>query len=111
VSNSKGRLTSASSSVSTTSITAYDALGRVTQSQQATAGQTYSFSYGYDLAGNLTSQIYPSGKVVVSGLDTAGRITSVAAGSTTYASSFSYSPQGAIGVMKLVPTPALTPAA
>jgi len=37
VSNSKGQLPSASSSVLTTSITAYDALGRVTQSQQATA--------------------------------------------------------------------------
>lgn len=37
MSNSKGQLPSASSSVLTTSITAYDALGRVTQSQQATA--------------------------------------------------------------------------
>jgi hypothetical protein len=35
------------------SILAYDALGRVTASQQVTAGQTYNFGYSWDLSGAL----------------------------------------------------------
>jgi YD repeat-containing protein len=39
-----------------------------------TAGQSYNFSYTYNLAGALTSETYPSGRVVTSRYDgAAGR--------------------------------------
>jgi len=48
--NSKGRLTSVSSSASAIKYTTFDALGRVTAASQVTDGQKYSMSYGYNLA-------------------------------------------------------------
>jgi YD repeat-containing protein len=45
-----------------TSYAGYDPMGRVTASSQQTAGHVYSMSYDYDLAGNLTREIYPSVK-------------------------------------------------
>src|SRR5205085_2917248 len=59
------------------SYTAYDALGRVKASTQATGDQSYSMAYDYDLAGNLTSEQYPSGRVVKSEYDSAGRLAGV----------------------------------
>ena len=53
--------------------TAYDAQGRITASSQVTAGQTYSFSYGYNAAGSLTSETYPSGRVVKTAYDGVNR--------------------------------------
>lgn len=105
---------------------AYDVLGRVTKSIQVTdaraAGnsqpnwQSYTFSsYSYDLAGNLTSQIYPSGREVGTTVDEAGRISQVwgkapstcaagwdcTQGTRVYADSFSYSAHGAIKAVML----------
>jgi RHS repeat-associated protein len=112
VSNSKGRLTQVSSTVSKTNyfgydtmgqvIGGYDAMGRVTASSQVTNGQTYTFAYGYNLAGGMTSETYPSGRTVSTGYDTTGRINGVTgSGDKTYASSFTYWPHGAMNVMKL----------
>jgi hypothetical protein len=56
VANGIGRLGLVQNAYSTTNYTAFDAMGRVAASNQATAGQTYSFSYGYNLAGSLTSE-------------------------------------------------------
>lgn len=98
--NAKGRLTSISSSVSTTSYAGFDALGRVLSSSQATNGQTYSLGYEYDLAGNLKSELYPSGRMVQHGFDAAGRLQSVTGikgtSSTTYAAGLSYTAHGAV---------------
>ncbi len=104
--NGKGRLTSVVSSVSTTSYGEYDALGRIKQSSQTTNGQSYSMSYGYNLAGAMTSQAYPSGRIVTTSYDNAGRLSSVSgqkAGETnkTYASQLSYSSHAAVTEMKL----------
>jgi RHS repeat-associated protein len=78
VANSKGRLTSVSTSASVNSYTAYDALGRVTASAQTTDGVTYTMpDYRYDLAGDVTSEQYPSGRVVKTEYDAAGRIAGV----------------------------------
>ena len=77
VSNSKGRLTSVSSSVSADNITAYDVLGRVTAGNQITDGQTYSMGYSYNLAGAPTSFTYPSGRVISTEYDPAGRMAGV----------------------------------
>lgn len=76
--NGKGRLASISSSVSTNNYVSYDALGRVTASSQITDGVTYSIpSYQYNLAGDLISEQYPSGRVVKTEYDMAGRVAGV----------------------------------
>lgn len=78
VSFSKGRLTAVSSNASTYRYTAYDGLGRVNGSSQETGGVTYSMpEYLYDLSGNMTSEKYPSGRVVKTGYDEAGRVAGV----------------------------------
>jgi RHS repeat-associated protein len=104
--NGKGRLASVSSSVSAYKYTGYDALGRVTASSQVTDGITYSMpEYKYNLAGALTSETYPSGRVISTGYDSAGRLSSVSGQmgttSTPYASDFAYSAHGAVRDMKL----------
>src|SRR5207237_5784589 len=66
-----------SSSVSAYTYTSYDALGRVTGSSQATGGVTYAMAYNYDLAGDLKSETYPSGRVVTTEYDPAGRVAGV----------------------------------
>jgi RHS repeat-associated protein len=101
-----GRLTSVNSNVSATNYDQFDALGRVKQSQQTTDGQTYSMSYAYNLAGAMTSETYPSGRVITTGYDNAGRLSQISGTKTgesnkTYASQFSYTPHGAIKEMKL----------
>jgi RHS repeat-associated protein len=78
VTNSKGRLTSISNGVSVYSYTAYDELGRVKGSAQTTGYSTYTMpDYQYDLADNLISEQYPSGRVVKTEYDAAGRVAGV----------------------------------
>ena len=68
----------------------YDAMGRVKRSIQRTndgqTDQTYTIpNYDYDLAGNLKSETYPSGRVVLSEYDQAGRLSGVKSqGSSAY---------------------------
>ncbi|HEY0324117.1 MAG TPA: RHS repeat-associated core domain-containing protein [Pyrinomonadaceae bacterium] len=103
----KGRLTSVSSAISQTSYSGYDALGRITGSTQVTSGHTYTMpEYKYNLAGGLTSETYPSGRVVTTQYDAAGRASVVAGQKTgeaakTYADSFSYTAHGGINSVKL----------
>ena len=100
---SKGRLTQVSSSVSTLDYLEYDQLGRVKQTRQTTAGgdaSGYTTSYGYNLAGEMISEIYPSGKEIKTSYDSAGRVGQVsryiaAVFDKTYASTFSYAAHGA----------------
>ena len=77
ITNGKGRLSSVSSSVSSYSFSTYDALGRVKTASQTIYGstnQTYGVSYGYNLAGNVTSLTYPSGHAVTYNYDNSGRL-------------------------------------
>ncbi|HEX5731195.1 MAG TPA: RHS repeat-associated core domain-containing protein [Blastocatellia bacterium] len=111
VTNGKGRPTSSVKQGSTDGYyyDGYDAMGRVTSSRQITtsdAANTYTMSYGYDLAGNLTSQVYPSGKEYRTSYDSAGREASVSRHVSglfdkTYASQFSYAAHGAVTGMTL----------
>ena len=86
VSNPLGNLTQVYSSASTTSYSAYDALGRVqvsTQQTPAVNGMSFSFGavgqpgYSYNLAGEITSTTYPSGRQVSYDYDNAGRTAHV----------------------------------
>ena len=90
----------------------YDQLGRVNVSYQQTDGQNYGFTnYTYNLASEMASQTYPSGRVVVTDYDTAGRIAGVKnqanglyyAGATASDATnrIKYAPHGAVSVMKL----------
>ena len=103
--NGKGRIVSVTKGSEGYFYDGYDALGRVTASRQITnaggTNQTYTMSYGYDLAGHLTSQIYPSGKEYKTAFDNAGRIGSVSryinqAFDKTYASQFQYAAHGGV---------------
>ena len=67
-----------SNGTSTTTLSAYDPVGRVMASSQTTqttqgAPQAYSFGYTYNLAGAMTSETYPSGRVITTGDDAANR--------------------------------------
>ena len=111
VANSKGRLTSVSSSVSVNNHTAYDALGRITAGNQVTDGQTYSLGYGYNRAGAHVSITYPSGRVISMEYDAAGRMAGVrdqqsgvyyvGAAGTDSTNRMKYAAHGGISVMKL----------
>ncbi len=101
--NLKGKLTQVKSSASATSYPQYDQLGRVTASVQNTpygsGNPSYPFSYGHDLSGNLTWIQYPSGRIVSYDYNPAGHPNTVWNGlpnTTAYASSFSFTPHGAL---------------
>ena len=68
--NGVGRLWQVSNGASTTTFSAYDAVGRIKLSSQTPQGtsQPYSFSYNYKLAGALTSDTYPSGRTITTWL-------------------------------------------
>ena len=98
--------------VSTTEYDRYDALGRVLGSTQTTGNQSYMMRYGYDRAGNLISQTYPSGKVVETLYDGAGRVAGVRkkkadrtydyyAGGVGVANAIGYAAHGGIERMRL----------
>ena len=111
---SEGRLCSVTAKkgtavVSKTAYANYDALGRVGKSTQKTGNQDYTMRYGYDRAGNLISQTYPSGKVVETAYDEVGRVAGVkrqggswyagaAAGAT---GAIGYEPHGGIRQFRL----------
>ena len=73
-------------------------------SSQQTGSTTYSFSYGYNKAGGLETQTYPSGLLVKTCYDAAGRISGVSDNATpaaTFASNFGYAPHGALAELKM----------
>ena len=111
VSNAKARLASVVLNGATDGYyyDAYDAMGRVTTSRQVTtsgSANIYTMSYGYNLAGEMTKQVYPSGKEYRTSFDNAGRVSEVSRYNSsmfdkTYASGFTYSAHGAVSSMTL----------
>ena len=109
VSNSRGRLVSVSSAVSSYSYTEYDPVGNVLTCSQTILGHAYLMSYQYNLAGSVTRETYPSNKVVVTEYDNAGRIAGIKKDTTNYyagaasgsANAIAYASHGAISSMKL----------
>jgi YD repeat-containing protein len=86
-SNNNGRLLSVADG-SNTETYSYDILGQVTQAQKLISGSTYTLGYAYNLAGELTSITYPSGRVVGQNYDAIGRLSTIFSGATNYASSY-----------------------
>lgn len=68
----------------------YDQMGRVTKHRQAIGTQVYPMEYGYNLAGQLTSEKYPSGKTITVNYDTKGRLANIADQSRTYLSGLQF---------------------
>lgn len=104
----KGRFSSFSSTIAGetwgSAVDAYDTLGRITKSRQTAAGADYRFEYTYDLAGNLTTEKYPSGRLVTTTYDFAGRPRAVSEGAYAYAAvptDGDYSAHGAVLNLKL----------
>jgi RHS repeat-associated protein len=79
---SKGKLTAVQSAVSNTIYTEFDAVGHITKHRQVvdpgtTVEQSYLMEYSYNLAGGLISEKYPSGRIVATEYDSAGRTAGV----------------------------------
>jgi RHS repeat-associated protein len=78
----------------------YDKLGRTWKKQQiigtngSLSSQTYAIQYAFNLAGKLSSETYPSGRVVSFTFDDAGRPSTIADGDRTYLSSPVYAGWG-----------------
>lgn len=68
----------------------FDNMGRIAASEQTVGAQTYTLSYGYNLAGALTSETYPSGRTVSYSYDDGARLLQVFRGATVYASGLDY---------------------
>ncbi|HJT29925.1 MAG TPA: RHS repeat-associated core domain-containing protein [Pyrinomonadaceae bacterium] len=68
----------------------FDSMGRIASSEQTVDAQTFTMSYGYNLAGALTSETYPSGRVVNYAYDEGARLLEVSSGTTMYASQLDY---------------------
>lgn len=65
-------------------------MGLVAKHRQTIGAQNYALEYAYNLAGQLISETYPSGKVVSVGYDANGRLSSVADAQRTYANGFQF---------------------
>ena len=72
-----GHLTSMSDASGSTQYQ-YDALGRIVQKISEVDGHSFTEHFGYDLSGNITSRIYPSGLEVRYERDPQGRVTEAA---------------------------------
>jgi len=81
--------------------TGYDALGRTTLSIQQTGAINYQVSAAYNLAGNMTSETYPSGRSVSYGYDSADRLSNFTGNlgdgtGRTYSTGIAYSDWGSL---------------
>jgi RHS repeat-associated protein len=96
-SNNNGRLVTMTDGAGSENYT-YDILGRTTKLDKTIYGTTYTTQYAYNLASELVSVTYPSGRVVQPGYDAIGRLSALSATmnsvNTTYASSYAYNPAG-----------------
>ncbi|MFN0139554.1 MAG: RHS repeat domain-containing protein [Pyrinomonadaceae bacterium] len=72
----------------------HDLMGRVSKHRQWIGTQQYDLEYGYNLAGELTSEKYPSGRIVTNSYDSHGRLSSLADASRTYVSGLQYQGNG-----------------
>lgn len=72
----------------------YDLMGRARKHRQWIAGQQYDLEYTYNLAGQLTSEKYPSGRIVTMGYDANGRPMSFADANRSYVTGMQFQGKG-----------------
>ncbi|HEX7316775.1 MAG TPA: RHS repeat-associated core domain-containing protein [Pyrinomonadaceae bacterium] len=102
----KGRLTEVSTAAAgsipqTQQLYDYDQMGQARRQQQWVGANVYTMRYDYNIGGAITSERYPTGRVVSMNYDDAGRLLGVGAGATNYASAISYKPHGGLESMTL----------
>jgi len=103
--NNNGRLITMTDGVGSENYN-YDILGEVTQVAKLISGTTYTTTYQYNHAGELSQITYPSNRVVVPSYDSIGRPCAVGTSGSTcttgtvYASGFGYSPAGLVTALK-----------
>jgi RHS repeat-associated protein len=89
-----------SNGIATMTIISADRLARTAASQVVIGGQTYNFAYTYNLTGALTSETYPSGRVIYTCYDNAGRAKGVSlssdCSSANFADNVTYAPHGGV---------------
>ncbi|CBL47281.1 Rhs family protein [gamma proteobacterium HdN1] len=96
----KGRLTSAIVANGDKIQWAYDALGNITNDVRVQEGKTFQTTYTYNVAGQLATLTYPSGRELSYGYDNKGRIHQLRSREnsskswTTLANNLSYEPFG-----------------
>ncbi|MBA2335854.1 MAG: RHS repeat protein, partial [Blastocatellia bacterium] len=79
----------------------YDKVGQVVKHVQSIGNQTYPLEYGYNLAGQLVSEKYPSGKIVNMTVDNFGRLSTVTETGRTYLNSVSFNDRGLLSQINL----------
>ena len=72
----------------------YSKVGQVVNHSQGIGSQSYGLQYAYNLGGQLTTETYPSGKVVTNTVDNYGVTQTVADAQRTYLSSVALNTQG-----------------
>jgi len=75
---------------STTEYLNYDPLGRTCFSEEKVGTPAYTLGYQYNLASALTTETYPSGRVVDTTFDGQNRPATITSGAANYASGISY---------------------
>ncbi len=93
-----GRLTKSSTGYVVNNYTSFDGNGRVLKSNvQINGGDPYTFQYAYDLAGDVISETYPTGRVLNTTYDIAARPATMTAqgAAKPYVVQAGYWPSGA----------------
>ncbi len=77
----------------------YDKVGQIKKHTQSIGNQMYQLEYGYNLAGQLISEKYPSGKIVNMTVDNFGVIQTVADGQINYLNGITFDDRGQLSQM------------
>lgn len=72
----------------------YDKVGQIVKHTTSIGSESYLQEYTYNLAGQLTTQKYPSGKVVTNSIDNYGRLSTVADAQRNYLIGVTFNSQG-----------------
>lgn len=79
----------------------YDKTGKVIKHTQSIGSESYLQEYTYNLAGQLVSQKYPSGRVIENEIDNFGRMAEVSDSERTYVSGLTFNNQGMLSQINL----------
>lgn len=108
VTHGLGKLASVSNGLVTTRFTEYSSVGELLKSQQEFDGVAapYTFQYAYNMAGQMVSETYPSGRVVMNTFDSEGKNDSVSSRGNghaprIHANAFHYNDKGVLDRLRL----------
>jgi RHS repeat-associated protein len=74
----------------------YDLMKRIAKHRQSIGAQTYQMEYAYNLAGQLISEKYPSGRTVSINYDANGRLSGISDASRLYLNNLQYQQYGGV---------------